>query len=343
MGRVRAGILQIAEYLPARVLTNDDLARELGDWDSAKIGSKTGIRSRRIAAPEECSSDLAIAAARALFASGGCVPADVDFLLLCTQSPDHFLPTTACLVHAALGLRESCGAIDINQGCSGYVYGLAVAKGLVDNGLARNVLLITSDTLTKFINPRDRSTRTIFGDGAAATLVGQALEPVEHEPIGPFVFGTDGTGAPNLIVAAGGLRRPVSEETSVERADESGNIRSDRNLYMNGAEVFAFSLRSVPDAVRELLGRARLSVADVDFFVFHQANRFMLERLRDKLDLPAAKFAIDLEDTGNTVSSSIPIALGRAIARGHVRPGDRVMLVGFGVGYSWAATLIRAF
>ncbi|WZO99621.1 ketoacyl-ACP synthase III [Isosphaeraceae bacterium EP7] len=341
MGRIRAAIKQVASHLPEYSLTNEQLVREFGDWDGDKIRSKTGIAARRIAARDECSSDLGIAAAKALFAAGACDPRDVDFLLFCTQSPDHFLPTTACLAHAGLNLRESCAAVDINQGCSGYLYGLAVAKGLVESRVAENVLLITSDTYSKFINPRDRSTRSIFGDGAAATLIAQSTESDDEESIGPFLFGTDGGGAPNLIVRAGGMRCPATRETSIERSDDAGNFRSDENLSMNGAEVFAFALRSVPAAVNGLLARSGLGIADVDYFLFHQANKFMLERLRDKLDIPPAKFAIDMEDTGNTVSSSIPIALERATARGEVRPGDRVMLVGFGVGYSWAATLIR--
>lgn len=334
----RAAIRAIAYHLPEQVLTNAELARDYGGWDERKISAKTGIHSRRVAGPTECASDLGVAAAEVLFRSGAVEPGAIDFLLFCTQTPDHFLPTTACLVHARLGLRPDCGAIDINQGCSGFVYGLSLAKGLIEGGLARNVLLITADTYTKFVNPKDRSTRTIFGDGAAATLVVAG----DLEAIGPFVLGTDGSGAPNLIVPAGGLRRPSSDETAVSREDEGGNWRSEQDLYMNGAEIFAFTLRTVPDAVHGLLVRAGLAAEQVDAFVFHQANQFMLERLREKLEIPREKFVLCLEDTGNTVSSSIPIALERARGRGQVRPGDRVMLVGFGVGYSWAATMIQA-
>lgn len=339
MNQTHAAIRAIAYHLPESVLTNAQLAREFEGWEEEKILAKTGIVSRHVASASECASDLGDAAARKLFDTGACMPADVDFLLFCTQSPDHFLPTTACLLQDRLGLPTSCGAIDLNQGCSGFVYGLALARGLVENELARNVLLVTADTYTKFINPRDRSTRTLFGDGAAATLVAPAA--VEGDFIGPFVFGTDGRGAPHLIVPAGGARTPHTVATALERKDTSGNWRCDDNLFMNGGEVFAFTLAAVPAVIRRLLEKTGLALDDVDQFVFHQANRFMLERLRDKLEIPPEKFAIELEDTGNTVSASIPIALDRCVQRGVVRPGDRVLIVGFGVGYSWAAALIR--
>lgn len=339
----QAAITCLASHLPERCLTNRQLALEYGDWDERKIAAKTGIVSRRVAAAGECASDLGVSAARALLDSGHCRPTDVDFLVFCTQSPDYFLPATACLVHERLGLREGCAAIDVNQGCSGYVYGLGLAKGLIEAGLADRVLLVTADTYTKFINPGDRSTRTLFGDGAAATLLSASEPDSPGALVGPFIFGTDGKGAPNLIVPTGGLRTPASAESRIEAVDDSGNRRAPADLYMNGAEVFAFTLQAVPDAVRTLLDRAGLRLDEIDHFVFHQANRFMLERLRDKLGIEPGRFTIALDDTGNTVSSSIPIALERARREGVIRPGDRVMLVGFGVGYSWAATLIRAF
>lgn len=337
--RTAAAIVAIASHLPEKVLTNEQLASEFGDWDADKIYEKTGIRERRIAAPDECASDLGVAAAHKLFARGACSPSDVDFLLFCTQSPDHFLPATACLVQQRLGLPTSSGAIDVNQGCSGFVYGLSLAKGLIESGSAENVLLITADTYTKFINERDRSVRTIFSDGAAATLV-RAVDSAA-DAIGPFVFGTDGRGACNLIVSAGGRRRPIGEGTGVEKQDTSGNWRSEENLYMNGAEIFNFTLLTVPKAVNQLLERAAMPMEAVDHFVFHQANKFMLDRLRAKLKLPEEKFWVDVETVGNTVSSTIPIALESGLERGAMRPGQTAMLVGFGVGYSWAGTMVR--
>jgi len=199
--------------------------------------------------------------------------------------------------------------------------------------------LITADTYTKFINRRDRSIRTLFGDGAAATLV-TSIE-ADTEMIGPLVLGTDGRGANEIIVPAGGLRCPPTADTAIEKEDDAGNWRSAENLYMNGADVFSFALRTVPPAVDQLLQKSGLTLEQVDFFVLHQANKFILERLRGKMKIPPEKFWIDMENCGNTVSSTIPIALESASEQKRVNPGDRVALVGFGVGYSWGATMIR--
>src|SRR2546425_311175 len=335
----RAAIKAITSYLPAGKLTNDQLAEQFGDWHASQILAKTGVAVRGIAGPDECASDLGVEAAKRLFTNGAGSPEEIDFLIFCTQSPDYFTPTTACLMQDRLGLRTDCGAIDINQGCSGYIYGLALAKSLVDAGTANNVLLVTADTYTKFINRRDRSLLTLFGDGAAATLIGSVA--ADPELIGPFVLGTDGRGANQIIVKAGGLRCPPTPETAVEKEDDAGNWRSEQNLFMDGADVFGFALKTVPEAMRQLLDKCGLSFDELDFVIPHQANKFMLERLRAKMKIPAEKFWIDMEQCGNTVSSTIPIALESAMEQGRVKAGDRVALVGFGVGYSWGATLIE--
>jgi len=337
--RRRAVLKAIASYLPDGSLTNEELAQQLGGWDAQKILEKTGIAVRRIAGPNECSSDLGVAAAKRLFENGACAPGDIDFLLFCTQSPDYFLPTTACLVQDRLGLRLDCGALDFNQGCSGFVYGLSLAKSLIETGSATNVLLITAETYSKFINRRDRSVRTIFGDGAAATLL-SAVES-DRELIGPFVFGTDGSGARELIVPAGGMRQPVGCEQTIESEDGRGNWRSQRNLYMNGPEVYRFTVETVPRLLEQLLEKSGRAVEDVDHFIFHQANKFMLDRLRARTPIPEEKFWVDLADTANTVSCTIPIALEKAVCRRQIRPGQNLALVGFGVGYSWAATMLE--
>jgi 3-oxoacyl-[acyl-carrier-protein] synthase-3 len=336
---LRAAIKGIASYLPAEKLTNEQLAEQFGDWHASQILSKTGVAVRGVAAKDECASDLGVAAAQRLFDEGMCSPDEIDFLIFCTQSPDYFTPTTACLIQDRLGLRTSCGAVDINQGCSGYIYGLALAKSLVEAGTARTVLLVTADTYTKFINRRDRSLLTLFGDGAAATLV-RAVE-AESELIGPFVLGTDGRGANQIIVKAGGLRHAPTADTAIEKEDSSGNWRSDQNLFMDGGDVFSFALRTVPPTLQQLLEKSGLTLEQIDFMIPHQANKFVLERLRAKLKFPAKKFWIDMEQSGNTVSSTIPIALESAMQKGRVKKGDRVALVGFGVGYSWGATMIE--
>lgn len=338
MKEKRAAIKAITSYLPATELTNEQLAKEFGDVEASVILERTGIRLRHIAGAQECASDLGVAAARHLFEQGAARPEEIDFLLFCTQSPDYLLPTTACIMQERLGLQTSCGAIDFNQGCSGYVYGLSLAKSLIETDAARNVLLITADTYSKYINARDKSVRTLFGDGASATLI--SASESESNLIGPFVFGTDGRGAERLIVPAGGMRRPLGEEALIESEDEQGNWRSPSNLYMNGPEVFNFTMRTVPLAMEELLAKCGCSLEEIDYVVPHQANKFMLERLQRRLKVPAEKFHIELETTGNTVSSTIPIALESARREGRIKAGDRVALIGFGVGYSWAATII---
>jgi len=294
-----------------------------------------------IAGPEECSSDLAFAAAQKLFSSGAVAPADVDGLLFCTQSPDYFLPATACLRQDRLGIPTASFALDFNQGCSGFIYGLGVAKGLIETGQVKRVLLLTAETYSKFIHPQDRSVRTIFGDAAAATLI-EAVD--NHGPapmIGPFVWGTDGAGAKNLIVPAGGMRLPRSAETAREFEDSSGSRRTRDNLFMDGAEVFEFTLRAVPKAFHEILARAGRTAEEIDLFIFHQANRYMLNSLRGVLEIPESKFYVAMRHCGNTVSSTIPIALKHASLDGRLVGGNLAMLVGFGVGYSWGAVLVR--
>src|SRR6266404_4503341 len=335
----RAAIKAIKSFLPEQKLTNEQLAEQFGDWHASQILSKTGVAVRGVAGKNECASDLGVKAAQRLFDSGACKPDEIDFLIFCTQSPDYFTPTTACLMQASLGLRTSCGAVDINQGCSGYIYGLALAKSLVEAGTASTVLLVTADTYTKFINRRDRSLLTLFGDGAAATLV-RATE-ADSELVGPFVLGTDGRGASQIMVKAGGLRCRPTTETAIEKEDSAGNWRSEENLFMDGADVFGFAMKTVPEALGQLMDKCGLSLDQIDFIVPHQANKFMLERLRAKMKIPAEKFWIDMEQCGNTVSSTIPIALESALEQGRIRHGDRVALVGFGVGYSWGATLIE--
>ena len=298
-----------------------------------------GMAVRHVSARDECASDLAVAAANKLFESGVCASEEIDFLVLVTQMPDYFMPTTACLVQNRLGLRTTCGAIDINLGCSGFIYGLAVAKSLVEAAVASTVLLITSDTYTKWINPKDRSTRTLFGDGAAATLV-SGVES-ESDLIGPFVLGSDGRGVKDIVVPAGGFRRPVTPETSIPREDETGSWRSEENLFMNGGEVLAFTIRTVPPVIDELLRKSGLTLDDVELVIPHQANKFMLERLRAKLKVPSEKYWIDMKESGNTVSATIPIAIESARNQGRLKSGDRALVAGFGVGYSWGAAMIR--
>lgn len=329
-----AAILAIETYLPARSETNDDLQRENPDWRMDELYAKSGIAARHLAAEDETASDLGYHAARKLLARN-LVPADqIDYLLYCTQAPDYFLPSGACILQDRLGLGKQVGAFDFNLGCSGFVYGLQMAKALVSSGMARHVLLITADTYNKFIHPRDRTVRVLFGDGAAATLVGPSDGPAVLDR---FVVGSDGSGAKNLIVPAGGLRLPRSTETARTHTDDAQCTRSQDNLFMDGAAVFTFAISTVPRTISKLLESAGWTPESVDWYVYHQANRYMLEQLARRSRIPEEKMVVYLEDVGNTVSASIPIALSRHREAGKLQAGDRLVLVGFGVGYSWAA------
>lgn len=334
----RAGIRGIATHLPEHVYDNAALARDFPGLDPEKVLATVGIARRTIAAPDEFASDLACDAARSLFATCGCSPGDVDYVIFCSQSPDYPLPPTACLIQAKLGLPTHCGAIDVNLGCSGYIYALGLAAALIESGQIDCALVLTADTLSKFLAADDASVRTIFGDGAAATLVTHGHDAVFGE-LGPWCYGTDGRGGPHLIVRDG--LRGSSETPSTSYRSAAGSDRFGQPIRMHGAEVFAFTLKAVPALVEELLQAASLGPTDVDLFIFHQANRMMLDTLRKRLKIPEDRFVYHLEDQGNTCSASVPLALAHAIASGRFQRGMTAALVGYGVGYSWGATLLR--
>lgn len=330
---MKANIKAISYYLPEEILSNDLINQEFPEWDIEKISSKTGINSRHISAKDEFSSDMAVKAAEKLFEEHNIDRSEIDFLLFCTQSPDYFLPTTACIIQEKLGLNTTIGALDYNLGCSGFVYGLSLAKGLIAGEMAKNILLITAETYSKFIHPKDKSNKTIFGDAAAATLISAEKGFCS---IGNFVFGTDGKGAENLIVKQGGMRFPVSNDNE-DISDEFGNVRNDKNLFMNGTEIFNFTGEFVPKLIQAMLEKANLNQDDIDLFVFHQANKYMLNHLRKKIKIPEEKFYISMAHCGNTVSSTIPIALYEAIKERKLENSQNMIIAGFGVGYSWGA------
>jgi 3-oxoacyl-[acyl-carrier-protein] synthase-3 len=312
--------------LPPKAEDNDLLKQQFPSWDMDLIYAKTGIRVRHVAAREECVSDLGVAAAEKLFREHDIDRRSVDFLLFCTQTPDYPLPTTACIVQDRLGLPTSIGALDFNLGCSGFVYGLSLADGLIRGGMAKRVLLITAETYTKYIHPTDRSLRTIFSDGAAATLVDAADEP----SLVGFAFGTDGRGADTLIVTEGGAR---PKDLAIQPRKRK---RWPSSLYMDGPELVKFTLEVVPPLVDRVVANAGWTRRDVDFYLVHQATAMLLRHLRTKMELDGQNMPIDLEHVGNTVSSTLPILIGDLRAAGTLAPGNRSVLVGFGVGLSWA-------
>jgi len=326
-----AAVGPIAVHLPERVETNAQLQAEFPSWDMDLIYEKTGIAARHIAAPDECASDLAAAAAQKLFHEHDVDPQSIDFLLLCTQTPDYPLPTTACLLQSRLGLRTNVGALDFNLGCSGFVYGLSLADGLIRGGAAKRVLLLTAETYSKYIHPTDRSLRTIFGDGAAATLIEAAAEPT----LTAFQFGTDGTGADTLLVTKGGAR-PAAQAIKPRHRQ-----RWESTLYMDGPSLINFTVAAVPQLVENILAAAGLSDRDIDRYLFHQATRKMLDQLRERMGVTQERLPMVLEGCGNTVSSTIPLLIDTLRRDGRLRRGSQNMLVGFGVGWSWAGCIWR--
>jgi 3-oxoacyl-[acyl-carrier-protein] synthase III len=326
-----AAIGPISVHLPEKVETNDDLKAEFPNWDLDLIYSKTGIAQRHIAAPGECASDLGVAAAEKLFAENDIDPQSIDFLLLCTQTPDYPLPTTACLMQDRLGLPTSVGAIDFNLGCSGFVYGLSLADGLIRGGAAKRVLLVTAETYSKYIHPTDRSLRTIFGDGATATLIEASDEPT----LSAFQFGTDGSGADTLLVTKGGARC----EEQAHRPRHRKRWPSD--LYMDGPSLINFTVGAIPKLVDNILGAADLAKEDIGLYLFHQATFKMLEQLQHRLELSEDRMPVILRDYGNTVSSTIPIAIHEMRRAERLQTGVPNLLVGFGVGWSWAGCVWR--
>jgi 3-oxoacyl-[acyl-carrier-protein] synthase-3 len=338
---VTAYINGISYYLPKDVLDNAALSQMHPEWSVEKISEKTGIYERHIAAKDEFSSDMAVSAMETFFAEHNIDKTKIDFLLFCTQTPDYLLPTTACILQDKVGLPKTAGALDFNLGCSGYIYGLGLARGLVETGQAKNVLLVTSETYSKLINQKDKSNKTIFGDGATVSLISSEPRPEDFKAaIGNFIYGTDGNGAAHLIVKNSGIRRSAEISEDVLNAD--GDYQSnDDFLYMNGKEIFEFTAFQIPPLIDRLLAQNSVSIDDVDMFVFHQANEFMLNFIRKRCKIPEDKFYVSMKDVGNTVSSTIPIALQRAIKEGKIKSGDRVVLAGFGVGLSMGATIIN--
>jgi len=322
---LKAKIRQITFSLPQRRESNQDLLIDNPDWDLGKIYEKTGVAQRYVAAPEQTAADLCVEAAEQLLQRGVVSRQEIDGVVLCTQSPDYQLPTTACMIQERLKLSQRVAAFDVNLGCSGFVYGLAMAGSLVETGLCRQVLLLCGETYTRYIDAHDRTCRPLFSDAGSATLIQASEQPL----IGPFELGTDGRGYADLIIPNSGAR--ATNGTSGQRA----------MLKMEGASVFMFTMSAVPSSIRQLLGTAGIALEQIDWFVFHQASKLVLDEIVRHLNLPPEKVIRNLETVGNTVSATIPIALKQAADAGLLKTGQTIMLVGFGVGYSWGACLLQ--
>lgn len=322
---MKAFIKYISYYLPKKQFTNQEIENLFPEWDGAKIVSKIGIKTRHISDKDQTTSDLGVAAIENLCAEYKIDKKNIDYLIVCTQSPDYFLPTTACVIQNNAGLPKSCAALDINQGCSGYVYALSLAKGLVVSGIAKNVIVVTAESYSKFIHPDDKGNRSIFGDASSVTLISDnGLYEIEN-----FVLGSDGSGYENLIV-----RNGASKNIKTSSENDPDNF-----LFMDGPAIFKFTIDSVPQLVKDTLIKNNATLEDIEQFIFHQANTYMLDFLRKRIKIPTEKFIIDMEDYGNTVSSTIPIVLKNLISK--KQNEDKLLLAGFGVGYSWGAVCLK--
>jgi len=327
-----AQIGPIAVYFPPHIETSEELMAAHPEWHIPELVEKTGIDIRYLAAPEQTASDLAAKACESLFQQNGIDPKSIDFLLLCTQTPDYPLPTTACLLQDRIGMRVNSGAMDFNLGCSGFVYGLGIAEGLIASGQCKRILLVTAETYSKYIDPDDRSVRPIFSDAAAATLI----EAVDSAKLFGFEFGTDGKGADTLIVNQGGAR--CESEAIQPRKRKRWNSR----LYMDGQSLMDFTVVAIPELIQRILAKHSLSSKDIETFLMHQATRKMLELLQQALNVDDQRLPIRLINRGNTVSSTLPILIDDLRKDGRLLPGEHHVLVGFGVGWSWAGCIWKS-
>lgn len=314
-------------YAPETVITNDDLAK-IVDTSDAWIRSRTGIRERHIANEKETTASMAITAAQEALDRARINPTDVDMIIVATVSPEYPFPATACLVQEALGAKNA-GAVDVNAGCSGFIYGLTLASGMVKGGQSSVALVIGAETLSRITDWQDRSTCVLFGDGAGAVVL-QASE----EPGGVLstVLGSDGGGGKHLIIPGGGSKKPTSPETIANR---------DHFIKMNGPEVYKFATRVMGRAAKEAVEKGGVELSDIDLFIPHQANARIIKSAAKYLKLDEKKVYQNLQHYGNTSSASIPIALCEAIQSGRVRDGDNLVLVGFGAGLTWGATVVK--
>lgn len=331
-------IEHITCYYPVGLLTNEDIQHEFPEFKIHEMTRLTGVTSRHVTDAIETSVDMAVRAVTQLFSEFKVDKEEIGYVLFCSAGGDYITPPSACILHDRVELPSHCGALDFNQGCTGFLYGLSLADSLIGAGQTKKVLLVTAEAITKTLHPKDKANRAIFGDAAAATLISASDGNLTS---GDFIFGTDGSKHEHIIIRQGRERNPLYGNDELDFVDQMGNIRNNRNFYMNGTEVFNFSVAKAPELVTGLLSRFNLSFDQIDLFVFHQANRIILETIGRKLKVPEHKLVIEIKETGNTVSSTIPIALKKLEQRGLLKRGMTLLLAGFGVGFSWGGTIIE--
>ena len=330
-------IKRIEYYLPDRVLRNSEIQINHPDWDIEKVTKKTGVFQRHISGINETAFDLSRKAVEKMLTKNEVTVNNIDGIIFCTQSPDYIMPSNAFLIHKHFGFGSNVWAFDYNLACSGFVYGLAICRGMIETNMAQNILLISADTYSKYINPNDRSTKVLFGDAAAVSLISKE----EGSGIIDIELAASGREYESFYIPSGGIRIPKNDDTKIISTDHSGNKRTLEDIHMNGFGVWKFISQSVPEQINVLLSRNKLEITDIDFFGFHQASKMTLESLQRTLKIENGKIYTNLDKVGNTVSASIPIALKDAESEGKLKKNDLVLLSGFGVGLSWGSLLIK--
>ena len=331
-------IHQIEYYLPKNEVTNDDLSKSNPEWDMQAIKKWTGVSKRFYTDKNQTALDIGFKSCEKLLSKIDSLKNKVDGLIFCTQSNDYIMPPNSSLLHGMLSLSENVFAFDFNLACSGYIYGLALANGLISTKVAENILLINADTYSKFINEKDRSTKVLFGDAAATSYLNVSNN---SKGLIDIICSSSGNHSNKIIIPAGGQKKPKSKKTSIPTKDNNGNIRTQENLHMDGLGVFSFVNSKIPKQVNEILARNQYNINDIDLFVFHQANKLIIDSLTKILKIDSNKVYINIERVGNTVSASIPIALKDAQQEGKIRNGDKVLCSGFGTGLSWGTCLLQ--
>lgn len=330
-------IKAIEYYLPERVITNSALQSLHPEWDVEKVGEKSGVYARHVAGKNDTAFDLACKAIEKLIDKSSISLKDIQGVLFCTQSPDYIMPSNAFLIHKKFKLGSNVWAFDFNLACSGYVYGISIARGMIETGMAENVLLITADTYSRYIHPNDRSTSVLFGDGAAISVISRT----DAVGVMDIMLASAGEEYESFYIPAGGCRIPANDLTKKSHVDFSGNESTLENIHMNGFAVWKFISKIVPEQIKDLLSRNNLEVSDIDFWGFHQASKLTLESLYKSLGISQSDVFSNLLNIGNTVSASIPILLKDAQESGRLKKGDLLLLSGFGVGLSWASLIMK--
>ena len=330
---INCEIKHIEYVLPSVLLDNEFFKSNNPDYNLTRFEEKVGIKSRYICNENESTLTLAIKAVNKLIEKNNIQTKDIDFLILCTQSPEYMLPTTSCIIQERCHLPNNIGALDINLGCSGYTYALSMGKAMISSGQAKNVILVTSETYSKYINKKDLINSLLFGDAATATLISKS----EYNGVENFIFGTDGSGYDKLIVKNNFFNK---DKTVIEKTYSNFNVYTDNNLYMDGPEVFKFTLDKIPSLIEDIHKKNNINDDEITKYIFHQANLMLLEFVRKKAKIDKSKMFYYLSKTGNTVSNTIPIAL-KEYSKSSYNKKEKIVLAGFGVGLSWCGGIIN--